>query len=356
MTQDQVEALADAVLYEGYLLYPYRPSAAKNRFRWTFGVLYPPSYAALAGERSWLQAEALVEGSKATLIKARARFLQAASGAAEPREAAAPALTLDALAAAPAGCALAAPAEGVFELSARPADEGLWRVRARLSNVSRWSGEARDAALERSLLSAQLLLEAVDGAFVSQTDPPADRQADVRACENVGCWPVLVGKEGSRAAMLAAPIILPDYPRVAPRSPGDLFDGTEIDEILTLRVRTLAEPEKREAAEADPRARALLERADKLTPEELARLHAEMQPGAALWTPGQRVRLRPRRRADILDSALAGRLATIESIERDFEDRVYVTVTLEDDPGRDLGRAGMPGHRFFFDADEVEAA
>jgi hypothetical protein len=76
--------------------------------------------------------------------------------------------------------------------------------------------------------------------------------------------------------------------------------------------------------------------------------------GAAEVRAGDRVRLRPRGRADILDLALAGRAATVEAIEQDFEGRVYLAVTVDDDPGRDLGALRQPGHRFFFQPDEVE--
>ncbi len=69
---------------------------------------------------------------------------------------------------------------------------------------------------------------------------------------------------------------------------------------------------------------------------------------------GDRVRLRPRGRADILDLALRGKAATVEAIEQDYEGRVYLAVTVDDDPGRDLGRLLQPGHRFFFSTDEVE--
>ena len=69
---------------------------------------------------------------------------------------------------------------------------------------------------------------------------------------------------------------------------------------------------------------------------------------------GDRVRLRPRGRADILDLALAGKTATVESIEQDFEGRVYLAVTVDDDPGKDLGVLRQPGHRFFFQPEEVE--
>jgi len=69
---------------------------------------------------------------------------------------------------------------------------------------------------------------------------------------------------------------------------------------------------------------------------------------------GDRVRLRPGGRADIFDLALAGKVATIESIEQDFEETVYVAVTVDDDPGRDFGRMRQPGHRFFFTLGEIE--
>ncbi|MEN6452122.1 MAG: hypothetical protein ABFC96_16650 [Thermoguttaceae bacterium] len=71
-------------------------------------------------------------------------------------------------------------------------------------------------------------------------------------------------------------------------------------------------------------------------------------------SPGHRVRLRPSARADILDTVLAGQIATIESIEQDFEDHLYLAVTLDDDPGRDLGLLRQSGHRFFFHLDEVD--
>ena len=70
--------------------------------------------------------------------------------------------------------------------------------------------------------------------------------------------------------------------------------------------------------------------------------------------PGARVRLRPRDGADAFDVLLRGRSATIESIEQDIEGRIYLCVTVDDDPGRDLGASGLPGHRFFFRIEEVE--
>ncbi len=76
--------------------------------------------------------------------------------------------------------------------------------------------------------------------------------------------------------------------------------------------------------------------------------------GPAELRQGDRVRLCPNRRADIMDLVLAGKTATIESIEQDYEGRVYLAVTVEDDPGKDLGALRQVGHRFFFQLDEVE--
>jgi hydrogenase maturation protease len=76
--------------------------------------------------------------------------------------------------------------------------------------------------------------------------------------------------------------------------------------------------------------------------------------GGAEVRLGDRVRLRPRKGGDILDVALAGQTALIESIEQDYEGKTHVCVVIENDPGRDMGMLRQPGHRFFFDAEEIE--
>jgi hypothetical protein len=71
---------------------------------------------------------------------------------------------------------------------------------------------------------------------------------------------------------------------------------------------------------------------------------------------GDRVRLWPQKKADIIDMALTGKVAVIEAIEQDFEDQIQLAVVLDDDPGREFGMMRQPGHRFFFSPDEVEPA
>src|SRR5207248_1108733 len=138
-------------------------------------------------------------------------------------------------------------------------------------------GTSRDNALLRSLISTHTILGVHQGEFVSLLDPPDQWRDAAAGCRNVGTWPVLVGAEGARDTLLSSPIILYDYPQIAPESPGDLFDGTEIDEILALRIMTMTDEEKREMRNSDERARKLLERTEGLPLEHLMKLHGTLR-------------------------------------------------------------------------------
>jgi hypothetical protein len=233
----------------------------------------------------------------------------------------------------------------------------VYRLRLRIVNTSEQSCSSRGEALLHSMIAAHGVLTVSGGEFVSLIDPPAELAQFAESCKNLGTWPVLVGNTGSKNCMLSSPIILYDYPQIAPESPGDLFDGGEIDEILSLRILTLAEEEKKQIREGDPRGRELLERTERLSTDDLLRLHGrlrELRRGHNELKPGSRVRLIPKKTSDIYDIALRGMIAVVESVEQDLEGRRHLAVTLEDDPGRDLGKIGQPGHRFFFQVDEVE--
>jgi hypothetical protein len=441
-----IDRIARAVLYEGYILYPYR-QATKNRQRWTFGAVCPRSYSeAQNGSDAWtMQTQCIVLGGAHTSIEVRVRFLRLIARTvgelpqplAEPppmgdpffrtveslevdgrrfqtwQEAEEQEIRLDGvglteLLSEPrrrelnlpgsresepirdSGGQLVGllirerePIQGFIELSAENKGSGAFALTVRIVNLTPMELAAetsRDDAMMRSLVSAHTILSLRDGEFVSLIDPPDALRALAAECRNVGAWPVLVGEAGAKDAILSAPIILYDYPEVAPESPGDLFDGSEIDEILTLRILTLTDDEKREVAAVDDRARDLLARTEALAREQLMSLHGTIrqpraaaeesqrwQPmpeppppqklaaGAAKLRPGDRVRLWPRRRADILDIALRGKIATIANVERDYENRIHLAVIVDDDPGSDFGQLGKPAHRFFFSPDEVEA-
>jgi hydrogenase maturation protease len=170
--------------------------------------------------------------------------------------------------------------EGAIELVAADAADGLFRVTLRVINGTALEDDQRadrDAALLRTLVSTHAVLKVRDGAFVSLLDPPETWRQAAAACRNVGTWPVLVGEEGDTDTLLSSPIILYDYPQLAPESPGDLFDATEIDEILTLRILTLTDEEKRSAGGLDGRTRELLARTEALAREQLSALHGTLR-------------------------------------------------------------------------------
>jgi hydrogenase maturation protease len=273
----------------------------------------------------------------------------------------------------------ALPLQGQLTIAAEPVGCELLRLTARIENITPCEPceiADRNRAQRRVFASTHTILALRGGQWVSLMDPPEDLRQAAASCDNQGTWPVLVGEAESTDTVLSSPIILYDYPEIAPESPGDFFDGTEIDEMLTLRILTMTDEEKREMAATEPRARALLERTEAMTPMEIGRLHGALRSprglGENAWsgiddkprlasvrvagtelTVGDRVRLNPKGRADIMDLVLKDRVAVIEAIECDFEDRVHLAVTIADDPGRELGFGHMPGHRFFFGPDEV---
>jgi hypothetical protein len=361
-TNTAVEAIARALLYEGYVLYPYRADALKNRHRWTVGGLVPRAYGERHAEPWSLQAECLIHGDADSRLSVGLRFLRPVGTASLWQEAVeeqfiVPDLPLVGQDSQPVRWTYRAgpddtPVTAAVEFSSADVGDSVFRIRVRAENHTALddANVTRDEAMLRGLASAHVVLGVRGGRFVSLADPPAELKALADGCRNVGVWPVLVGDPGRCDTVLASPIILEDFPRVAPESPGDFFDGTEIDEMLALRIRTLTDDEKRQMATLDPRTRALLERVEGLSDAGLARLHGAVRTPR----PGDRVRLRPNGRADAFDLLLAGKSATVASVETDFEGNTYVTVTVDDDPGRDLGATGMPGHRFFFRPDEVE--
>jgi hypothetical protein len=346
VTRPRVEEVADAVLYEGYLLYPYRPSSVKNRQRWTYGGVYPRAYAeAQSGADAWrMKTECLLRANPGTSLSVRVRFLhllerevweleapcerwpeaglppgkrvpalrvgdrtfaawQEATGREVRAENLDPVALLDeserlpvrferSQAAEPIaaenGLVVGAlvrrhePIEGEVEISAEWVAGELFRLRVCIRNHTPLAEDAaadRERALPQALVSTHTILQTAGGAFVSLLDPPDECRDAAARCENVGTWPVLAGDEGRTDAVLSSPIILYDYPRVAPESPGDLFDATEIDEILTLRILTLTDAEKAEVCASDERARRLLERTESLARDQLAGLHGTLRGG-----------------------------------------------------------------------------
>jgi hypothetical protein len=337
MNWTQAQKIADAVLYEGYLLYPYRPSAIKNRQRFNFGVVYPRAYSERQSESDpWMMhTECLAQSRPEAAVQVKVRCLQLSlRTVGEFLAARSEASTADTdgyrlvdrlvvgervflpwqeaveqeILLPPCELSQATrltkefrfPAartqeevqdesgktvgvvirqqrtvEGAVDLSITALGGDLGKIAITIRNTSGFDGatDNRDAVLMYSMLSAHAILCVENTQFFSLLEPPEDLAAVAAECKNVHTWPVLVGEHGSSDVILSSPIILYDYPQIAPESPGDLFDGTEIDEILCLRIMTMTDEEKKEVREADPRGRALLERTDALPPEQLMKLH-----------------------------------------------------------------------------------
>jgi hypothetical protein len=336
-----VSQVMRALMYEGYMLYPYRRSSIKNQRRWNFGVLYPSGM-----EPSRSVTECLLEGSADTRVDISVRFLQ-------PQESGVMPDTLERKVDLSTTGVHPFRFDGLcgdVRVTRQTVQPGLERVGIEITN--RTPPDINKDFNLQSLVSTHTLL-VTDGAFLSLLNPPDHYRDAAARCRNLGSWPVLIGDEGARDCMLSSPIILPDYPRAAEESPEDLYDCTEIDEILTLRILTLSDAEKEEIRRNGGRERELLERVESLTTEQLSRLHGTIRTPAELKR-GDRVRIHPRAGGDIFDVALAGRVAIVESVERDFENRTHVAVVIEDDPGSDLGLMRQTGHRFFFSAGELE--
>ncbi|MGQ4334691.1 hypothetical protein, partial [Streptomyces hayashii] len=337
--------VADAVLFEGYVLYPYRASAAKNRLRWQFGVLVPPGWGAECEEHDFQHTECLMEPRAGATLSVEVRFLRARrrtvqragpdggfdtvaelrlddrvlmpwdEGAEERVEVVVPVddllgdgvthpfrrpagqdaePVLDA-AGRTVGRLLRRWEEisGTIRLSARELDGPYraLRLTAVVENTSGWTPSdgrdaGREAALPHSLVATHTLMALSAGSFLSMTDPPEWAKGAVAACRNLHTWPVLAGERGSADLVLSSPIILEDHPAIAPESPGALYDATEIDEILALRTAALTDEEKREARGTDERAAAVIELADSMPPEVLERLHGAVRGLREATAPG----------------------------------------------------------------------
>ena len=339
MNLERVEKIAEAVLYEGYMLYPYRPSSVKNQQRWNFGVLYPPSWCDQASsDRSSMQTECLLKTDSSTRLTVKIRFLQIVqrsvaqviSLTADPFETPLPELkSVDRLEVSgriyqpwqeaverelcyddldPADFATMSPLlfsfsggksveylrdeqgtpvgallrswaalNGLVEIRSLSSHDEVVKITVEVENLtedipaSSTPSHAREAILLHSLVSAHTILGTENGEFLSMLEPRAGFEDQVAHCQNIGTWPVLATDNAD--AMLSSPIILYDHPQIAPESAGNLFDSTEIDEILSLRILTLTDDEKREMRQSDDRTRSILERTEQMPEEQFAKLH-----------------------------------------------------------------------------------
>jgi hypothetical protein len=353
-----VSELVDTLLYEGYALFPYTPGAAKNATPTPFGIVYPPAYArTLETAFDHLQLQCVFEGEGE--VAAEVRFLAPSGERHHAKE-------------------QRIVGEGEFHvgelvvhtrLVETALGGGRRRVTYRVENRTGVpDGLDRAGAIARSLISTHPQLRAGGGGrFLSQLDAP---------CDCVNTWPVLASAEDD--VMLGAAIVLPDHPRIAPESRGNLFDNTEIEEALVLHVQSLSDAERAEIEEQDPAVREMIERASAVTPEEILKLHGRVEvrdpvtrepprPSSDVRDPtrglpevevdgvtfrrGGRVVVRPGVDADLQARMLEGRTVTVERIYRDYEGTVHLGVSV-DQPGQEIMRE--TGRFLWFFPPEVE--
>lgn len=427
-TFERAMPIADAVLWEGYVLYPYRASAAKNRIRFQWGIVGP-------AEKSNMTATALVEHDRTAHVDVRIRFLHLHRRADGWDEAVERSVDLS--------IELLDGADTTHPITFAPDAEGQCAVNATCRTSIRRAGSLtmlridldnpgsadtasdapRDELLLTSMIGTHILFATPLDSFVSQLEPPEWAEDAVAMCVNERCWPVIAGPEPQRDLVLASPVILYDFPTVAPESVGDFFDGTEIDEMLTLRVQTLTDEEKAEARATDPRAAAIIDRCEQMPTEVQHALHGSVAPtdrsighGADGWSDpfdpraelldadprslltrrsdsgapdpfapdaipvapelndpqpgwsdpgprralvgsqwverGDKVVLRPNRRADAHDLFLAGKIATVSEIVHTVDDDTHIAVTVDDDPAAEL--MDWHGRYLYFDPTELE--
>jgi hypothetical protein len=375
---DDVERMLTTLLYEGYALYPYTPGATKNATPTPFGIVYPPVYAA---------------GSPHTFDRARMQIVLEPSGAAAPITATLAFLEPSGerhqgverrVAIGPVSLAslltdgITTPfgfdaVQGRVRLAATALDEGLVRIAMCVHNATEVPpGLERVAALRSALLSTHLVVSAPGSRFASPIAPGAGAAAAVAACDHINIFPVLATEADD--TVLGAAIVLPDHPKIAPESHGDLFDATEIEEALLLHVLALSDGERAAIADQDPAVRAMLARVDATGPDEFARVRGRVtvsdltpshRPGPAdvagepeivfdgvVYRRGAKVWLRPGKGRAPQDGVWADRRATIERIYRDYEDGLHIAVTVDDDPGQELMRD--IGRYLYFSPTEVE--
>jgi hypothetical protein len=376
---EALEQLVDSLLWEGYALYPYTPTATKNATPTPFGIVYPPVYAAaLASTYDHLELRCVLEAPPDAVLGAEVRFLAPGGQrhTAVERRLELTGAMVGALSHVPArkpasvSCGgEGAPLSVEMTLETRELGEREYEVILRVANgtlVS--SGLDRAGALGRSLLSTHPIVRVQGGRFLSPLERP---------CHSVNTFPVLASPADD--VVLGAAIVLPDHPEIAPESHGGLFDSTEIEEALLLHVQVLSDAERAEIEQQDPAVREMIARAAAATPEQIVALHGRVTvrdphtteppsepPGlvdprageeaaevdGVTFRRGCAVVIRPRPDADLHARMLDGRRATIERIFTDYDGRTHLGVTIDDDPGQELMRE--TGRYLFFFAEEVE--
>ncbi|GAA5509632.1 hypothetical protein [Novipirellula caenicola] len=318
MNYEQVTEIADAKLYKGYMLYPCQGSAIKHTTPCRIGTLHPAGNS--AGKPDWMRTQCLVVG-EAPRVSIAARFLHLLNRDLFELDAPADTLPRDwpqqvtPVASIRVGETLYQTAHeaikreirlstqslqemvgyarhdafsfslgmdvqsleshgkcvavlhrsqssitGDIEMTCEAVAEHVFKLTVTLQNTTQWSGHPirqREDRLDCIFVSAHLILGVEHGEFVSAINPPSKWATSAATCQNQGLWPVLVGDLPDRDWMLAAPIVLRDYPQIDSPSPSEILAEAKGDETSPQRIRTRNDHKKLKICSSAPRARSI---------------------------------------------------------------------------------------------------
>lgn len=279
--REKIELIADAILYEGYALFPYRKNALKNRKRFNFGVLSPKVWAEKqTNEQYFQQTEILFSADENAKIFFKIRYLQLESKedwqTAHERtiENSAEIIEKKEFEISDSKFQI----DGKVQIETENICENLFKLNLKIENLtenSSFKNASREEILPFSFVSTHTIFELENGEFISAIEPPQEFSTFSKL-ENINCFPVLVGDQDKRNFMLSAPIILYDFPEIAQNSFDNFFDGLEIDELMVMNLLALTENEKEEIKKTDAKTRKILEKIENASAEDLLKLHAKM--------------------------------------------------------------------------------
>lgn len=277
--REKIKKLADAILYEGYALFPYRKNALKNQKRFNFGVLSPKCWAEKqTNEYFFQQTEVLFTANENAKVTFQFRYLQLEEN--EDWQTAHEKIFENSVDVKEYQTSdFKIQNDGKITLKTEKLDENLFKLTFKIENLAEntsFKNLSREEILPFSFVSAHTVFEIENGEFISVIEPLKEFKDYSQMLDNINCFPVLVGDKNLRNCVLSAPIILYDFPETAENSFDNFFDGLEIDELMVMNLLALTDKEKEEIKNTDAKTRKILEKIEKVSAEDLLKLHAKM--------------------------------------------------------------------------------
>ena len=286
---NKIEKIADAILYEGYNLFPFRKSSLKNQKRFNFGIVSPKCWAENRTNNAFFQQTEVLIFSKDRdfNISMKIRFLQVEDKKYDWQNVLPRSIEVNFNFAE----ILDTQHKKSFKFSsennfrkihgeiktfATRIHKNLFKISLVLINKTESENSSENQILPSSFISAHSILQIGKGKFISLRETQKEFESPAGTCKNIGVFPVLAGEKNKQNSVLSSPIILYDFPEVSENSFADFFDGTEIDELMVLSILALSDAEQEEIRKTDEKAAKILDKLDKIDARDLLKLHASM--------------------------------------------------------------------------------